>query len=90
MTFEQFQNSRAHCPDIGAAISADMGRKEPVAGNLYLGTLYIDSVDIHWPEDHRAKGVWHLCLGRDEYISNDLESLEHKLYDWAIEMGYDD
>ena len=32
---------------------------------------------------------WYLLLGNCEYDSNNLETLEQLLYDWAIDEGYE-
>ena len=44
--------------------------------------------ETHWPEAAKARGKWHLLIGRDEWITDDLETLERKLYDWAASEGY--
>lgn len=88
MTFEQFQASRQHCPDIGEAIKQDMGVTEPVPGNLYLGSLYIEARQIWWPTEAREQGAWHLLIGNVEWISDDLDMLERRLYEFAVSEGY--
>jgi hypothetical protein len=94
MTFEEFQATRQWSDDLGRDIPdecfadpAHPDRKEQ--GNLYLSCLYIDAVQEWWPQEARNAGKWHLLLGRDEWITDDLESLERKLYEWAIDEGYD-
>jgi hypothetical protein len=88
MTFEQFQASRRRCEDLAAELSADFGSEHKCPGNLYLGTLYIDAVQPWWPEAAQ-QGKWHLLLDRNEWISDDLASLERRLYEWAVSAGYD-
>jgi len=74
---------------IGAAIADARWEGEPPAkGNLYLGELYIEEVQPHWPDAAKARGKWHLLIARDEWITDDLETLERKLYDWAASEGY--
>ena len=91
MTFEQFQATREHSDDLGAVLSDARWEDEPSAkGNLYLGALYIEQVQDHWPEAARKAGKWHLLIGRDESIMDDLESLERKLYEFAVSEGYCD
>jgi hypothetical protein len=91
MNFEQFQATRRYCTDLGKVLSDAQWEGEPNAkGNLYLGILYIDEVQDHWPDAARAKGKWHLILDRREWISDDLESLERKLFDFAMSAGYAD
>jgi hypothetical protein len=74
---------------IGAAIADARWEGEPPArGYLYLDELYIEEVQPHWPDAAKAQGKWHLLLDRDEWITDDLETLERKLYDWAASEGY--
>jgi hypothetical protein len=90
MTFEQFRSTAKHCDDLGKAL-ADAhweGDETAAKGNLYLNCLYIEQVQPHWPEAARREGAWHLLIGRDEWITDDLTSLERKLYDWAMAEGY--
>lgn len=89
MTFEQFLATKTSCDDIGEAISADMGVTDPVTGNLYLGCLYIEARQDWWPEDARKAGAWYLMLENTQFISDDLEMLERKLFDYAVANGYD-
>jgi hypothetical protein len=86
VTFEEFQQTRKPCDDIGAAIQCDMGAPGPETGFLY-GGLYISTRQDWWSEEAKARGGYHLILERDEYISDDLESLERKLYEWALCYG---
>jgi hypothetical protein len=89
LTFEQFQATRRYSEDIGAAIADARWEGEPPAkGYLYLDLLYIEEVQPHWPDAAKARGKWHLLIGRDEWITDDLETLERKLYDWAASEGY--
>ncbi len=92
MTFEQFQATKTNCDDLGEKIPDARWDDEPVPAkaNIYLDCLYISSVMPHWPEAARKEGNWHLLLGRCEWISDDLESLERRLYDWAVSEGYFD
>jgi hypothetical protein len=89
MTFEQFQSTRTPCDDLGKVLADAQWEGEPAAKSLlYLGVLYIDQVMPHWPEQARQQGKWHLLLNRSEYISDDLESLERELYQFALAEGY--
>ena len=90
MTFEQFQSTRTHCDDLGAALNdaifdAD-GHKG--IGNLYLGCLYIERVQDWWPQAARDHGDWCLLIERDQWISHDLVALERRLYEFALSEGY--
>jgi hypothetical protein len=91
LTFSEFQAMRRWCDDLGKAIADSRWDGEPPAkGNLYLGALYIEEVQPHWPDAAKARGKWHLLIGRDEWISDDLTMLEKHLYDFAMEEGYGD
>jgi hypothetical protein len=87
MTFEQFQATREHCDDLGKALNDARWEDEPPArGYLYLGVLYIEQWGDGWPEHN--KGKYLLTIHRNEWLSDDLESLERKLYDFAVSEGY--
>jgi hypothetical protein len=89
MTFEQFQSTRTASDDLGSVLSDARWEGEPNAkGNVYLGALFIEAVQPHWPEAARKQGAWHLLIGNQEWISDDLPSLERELYDWAMAEGY--
>ena len=92
MTFTEFQATRRYCDDLGTALADARWQGEPPAtGNLYLdGTLYIEAVQAHWPAEAKARGKWHLLLERDEWVTDDLELLERKLFAWAMASGYGD
>lgn len=88
MTFEEFQKTRTPCADLCAAVGSAPWDDKPAKGLLYLGVLYVEGVQPHWPEKTRALGKWHLLIGRCEWVTDDLESLERRLYDFAIGEGY--
>ncbi len=90
MTFQEFQATRQWSADIGAHINDSHWEDDsvPPQGWIYLDYLYIEVVANHWPEDARNQGNWYLILGREEYISNDLEMLERTLFNWAVDEGY--
>ena len=91
MTFQEFQATRVWSDNLAADVqSANWEDSGTPKGNRYLGSLYIDQVQEHWPESAQGKGKWHLLIERDEWITDDLESLERKLYDFAISAGYMD
>lgn len=84
-SFEQFKESRTWCDDLGEALKNDLWAEEPKfpIGFVYLGTLYIEQVQDHWPQEAKARGRWHLRIGRDERISDDLIGLERELFEYA-------
>jgi len=94
MTFEQFiatrtwsHNLAVDCETFGPFEDFDASDIQP--GNIYCGSLFIEEVADWWPEDaHR--GRWHLLIERSEYITDDLDALERRLYRWAISAGFGD
>ncbi len=90
MTFEQFQATRDYSNDIGEKIGEARWDREdqPAIGYIYLGSLYIEEVQPHWPKAARDAGKWYLLIGNTDWVSNDLESLERKLFDFATSEGY--
>ena len=89
MTFEQFRQTRQWSDDLAAAIPAESF--DPGArGNVYLGDfLYIEETG-NWPATApgHGKGRWYLRIANAEYQTDDLESLERRLYDYAIREGF--
>ena len=90
MSFEEFRDTRFWCDDLGTKLADAAWDDEPekARGWIYLDALYIEKVLPHWPEDTRALGKWHLIINRSEWITDDLESLERILYEWALTEGY--
>ncbi len=89
MNLEQFQASKTWTDDPGAALHDCAWHGEPPGkGWVYLGALYIEQVQAHWPPQARAAGQWHLLIGRADWISDGLPSLEARLYDFAVSEGY--
>lgn len=90
LTFEQFTATRTECDDLAAAVQSENWETEGTPkGNLYLGCLYIERVQAHWPAESRAAGSWCLTIDRDCQISDDLNMLERALYDFAASEGYE-
>ena len=89
MTFEQFQTTRQWCDNLGKALKDSRWDDEPPAkGYLYLGRLYIEQAPQWLPVG--SKGGWSLLLHNREYLSNKLQRLERRLYDWAKAEDYFD
>lgn len=89
MTVDEFVATRVWCDDLGTKLSDARWEGEPKArGWLYLDALYIEEVQDHWPAEAKAKGKWHLLIGRDEEITNDLPVLEKQLLQFAKSEGY--
>jgi hypothetical protein len=75
MTFEEFQKSRKWHDDLESVIKC----AELQAGFAYAdGTLYIEACEWGYA----------LTLDRDIYEAFNLEKLERKLYDFALEEGW--
>ncbi len=56
----------------------------PYAGSPYLQeNLYIETIDD-------PDGKYHLILGRDSWLSDDLTELEQRLFGWAMGEGMAD
>jgi hypothetical protein len=91
MSIETFRASKMPVLDLGAALQDCSWDGEPRApGLVYCGSLYIDFVQPHWPENARREGQYHLLIGRDEWITDDLNKLETLLYAFARGEGYVD
>jgi len=89
MTFDQFRATGKDCDDLGSALNDATweDNPEPGRGRLYLDVLYIERK----PARGWLNGLpqeWYLLIGRDDWLSDDLEALEKKLYEFAIAEGY--
>jgi len=81
MTFEEFQSSKVYSDDLerdGACLGHD--EDEPAAsGYLYCGGLYIEDGD----DDE-----WSLILANTGWVDTNLETLERRLYQYALSEGF--
>jgi hypothetical protein len=86
MTFEMFQATRRWSDNLVRDAASQDWEPAPATprGWVYLDGLFIDEVLAYWPDEAKAAGKWHLLIERDEYITDDLEPLERKLFDWAF------
>lgn len=83
-TFEAFQASRVETDDLAHAsnnIAPEWFEDEhrnvrKAAGFIYGGDCYIE---------RRTDGRFLLVLGTDMTVDADLETLERKLYEWAVD-----
>lgn len=89
--FEAFRATRQWCEDLRTtpyfesfdddmARQWDSGERLRPSGNLYLGSLYIEEVQPDWPNNARDHGRWHLLISNAEWIDDDLEALEARLF----------
>ncbi len=58
-------------------------------GYLYLGSLFIeDASGWNTLAPGYGKGHWYTLIGRADYQSDDLETVERVLYQFATTEGY--
>jgi len=88
MTFERFQATGKVCEDLGAELcDSSFDEYGKARGRLYLDCLWIQERPTNgWLNG--AEGRWFLLIGREDWLSDDLESLERKLYEFAIDEDY--
>lgn len=87
LTFEQFRATGRDVPDLRAFdwYPTDPADPRAVPGRVYLETLYIfDAGETAVPTGRRFS----LILGREEWVDDDLEAIERRLYDWAASEDY--
>lgn len=77
MTFEQFQQSKRHVPDVNDAVG--MASDEPASGFVYKDDLHIF--------DMPAAGSYLLVIGNAQKVSSNLADLERDLYAYGIREG---
>jgi hypothetical protein len=88
MTFEQFQATRREEADLGAFLKDD-GFVPGARGLIYCGALYVEDTTALAAGWYGAdKGRWYTLIGRNEYQSDDLETVERVLYGFALAEGY--
>jgi len=76
MTLEEFRKTRRHWSNLNDHPLID-SLDEPQQGLVYYQGVYIEIVD----------GEYMLTLGNEGWITDDLASLEEKLYEWAKDEG---
>lgn len=92
MTFEQFQATRRPTADLEAEINTSI-YDDPVIkvpGLVYLGGLYIEESHANWTDAAREGGKYFLTIANRDWLSDDLETLERHLYDFAVSEGFTD
>jgi hypothetical protein len=85
-TFAEFQATRREVPHLGDVIDEPFVNKTP--GFVYLDRLYIEKRAKWWPEELKARGQFYLRIENQEYVANELDLLECRLYVWAADAGY--
>jgi hypothetical protein len=81
LDFQDFLKSRRHVECLKSAGIADV-EEEGLPGNVYLDVLHVEDCGDN------PKGRWMLTLGNDGWMSDRLDALEKKLWDWAEGEGY--
>ena len=81
MYFYEFQKTRTFHLDLSEPTSAEFDDPNQ-SGFTYVENLYIEC-NKHTPD----RGLFHLILGRDSWCTDDLVSLERKLYVYALFEG---
>jgi hypothetical protein len=90
MTFVEFQATRVEVSDLAPVlerIGMDSDGYEGEAGLVYIDALYINSNSPGWAEPARSY-KYLLHISNNEWLSDDLETLERKLYEFALDEGY--
>ena len=83
LTLEAFRATRKWQDDLQSATGYTIADDEAVEGFTYEGGLYIVANG-----GGAAPAIYTLYLMSDCEDSGDLEALERKLYDFAVEEGY--
>jgi len=91
LSFEQFRNTGKYVDDLMSVFEDDrfnLGDDMVSKGIVYLNNaLYIEDASA-WPNYEQGSGGWYLLLGRHEWQTDDLESLERRLYQYAIDEQF--
>lgn len=89
--FRAFQATREEHADLRKVCDGTWGDEDKApAGFAYLnGGLYIEKVGADWPEKARQQGAYYLIIGNQEWITDDLEALEKRLFGFAVTEGFD-
>ena len=93
MTFEEFQATKQSCgaekmKRIGYT-PGEEGEFKP-EGFVYVNLLVIEKTNPGWPcfrYPRTAQGAYYLRIGNLEWITDDLELLEKRLYEFAKSSG---
>jgi hypothetical protein len=87
MNLEQFQATKKAVPDIGVAIDDESLKGRP--GLVYGDTsLFIETRCAEWDGSRAAAYEFYLCIGNQEWLSNDLSELEERLHDFGVAEGH--
>ena len=84
MMFEQFRSTRKHVDDLREALGADIYYGAGCPGLVYCDEFYIEERSESWTDVVRARGRYFLVIGNRDWLSDDIESLERELWDYAV------
>lgn len=84
--FKAFQATRRAVEDLGQVIRDDS--LDGLPGFVYLDKLFIETNTPAWEGTAAEPYAAMLTLGREQFLSNDLDDLERKLYEFAVSEGY--
>lgn len=82
MTFEQFVETRQYHPDNFEAMNPNAFGAKGAYGYVD-NEYYIEDVSTWDKPEMLSRGRWHLCIANVDWFSDDLESLERRLWDFA-------
>ena len=80
--FKKWQETRQFAPDLAKALP-NTEPEEPTSALIYEHDLYIELTN-------QKDAQYMLTIENWSEATNDLESLERKLYEWALRNGYFD
>lgn len=81
MTFNDFRVTRRYVSDIGQALGITIYDDGESPGYVYLDRYYIEKRNPNWPVQNG--GEFYLAIGNWDCLSDDLNVLERRLYDFA-------
>lgn len=88
MNFQEFQESKRACDDLGAAMMAPESFVDS-EGNEYKAAGFLYADDACYIEQLKD-GTFYMNLGNEEFSNADLEAIEKELYEWARGEVFED
>lgn len=82
MNFETFQQSQKYGNLVELLGDIVEPENENVSGWVYLDSYYIENTRT-WSWGFSGHEDYYLCIGNQEYFSNDIEELEEILFDFV-------
>lgn len=81
MNFETFQQSQKYGNLVELLGDIVEPENEHVSGWVYLDSYFIENTRT-WSWGFSGSTDYYLCIGNQEYFSNDIEELEEILFDF--------